>query len=390
MGTALRGLPRERRWRDAAPRRRDAAAAALGGLLGVVLSAACGGTPSLDPGRLEPDVAAALEAMPADAWAVIGVRPARAQKVPALAAVLGRLPALPIDPSIAGACGLDPAARDGAIELAVAAVIGGAAGAPPLVVVAIDGGFTRRSIGACVAEKLTEADEPLVATDDGRLTTYGPRRAGPRGGGAGAGVRAVALWPTDDLLVLAPTAGARQALLALAGRTSGQVPLVAGAGAMPTVSAAGVVKAAPAPAPVPPPLVAMVDRVATGAAIWAAIRLPPSMRAAMASAGPGVAAVRGVFASLDAAAAGAPAGSIDLAIGLRLDSEDAAESFVDAIDQQKEALAAALPDPRAGAIVRRLAVSRTGAELAARATLSPAELDLVIQLAASVPIGSPR
>ena len=324
----------------------------LGLALGLLV-AGCHRDPPFPEGVASQDATAALAHLPPRAWGVVGVRPARARAVPALAALLARLPALPIEPALAGACGLVPTAADAAIDLAVAA-LGGADAGPT--VVALTGSFTRTSIARCAVERSATDDEPLAATDDGRLTSYGPRRGARRGGGAGATATTQAYWPTDHILVVAPLGeGARAALTALA--------------------AAGPSSGPPA---APSGLADLVARARTDAALWAAGRVPPSVEARLRGAGPAVAPVRGFFASLDPDGAG----RIDLRIGLRLASAEDAGATADAIAEQRDALTAGLADQRLRAIAARVEVARSGADVAGRVSLAPDELAHMIGLVA--------
>lgn len=323
-----------------------AKAGRLGLALGILL-AGCDRVPPLPAGKPSDDVTAALAHLPPRAWGVVGVRPARARAVPGLAALLAHLPALPIEPATARACGLTPAAADAAIELAVAA-LGGSGAGDPAIAVALTGSFTRASIARCVVERAAGDDEPLAATDDGRLTVYGPRPGARRGGGASATAPTHAYWPTDRVLVLAPLGdGARAALTALA-----------------------------AADPAPSGLAELVARVRTDAALWAAGRVPPSVEARLRAAGPGVAPVRGFFAWL----AGDGAGRIDLLVGLRLASADDAVATADALAEQRGALTAGLGDERLRAIAGRIEVARSGADVAGRVSLTQDELAHLVAL----------
>ena len=311
---------------------------------------------SIPDGRMTSDVAAMLAHLPADAWGVVGVRAARARRVPALAPLLARMPALPLDPSIGRACGLDPFA---AVDLAVAALGGG--GGEQAVVVALAGTFTRDSIARCIADRSAQTGERLSAADDGPLTVYGPGGAARGGGGAGAAGRAYAYWPAADLVILSPAAdGARAALMVLAG-------------------AGG---AAPIPAPT-----GCLGRVHTDAALWAAGLVSPAMHRRMAAVGADVPGVRGFFATVDADPSGD--GSVSVLVGLRFATDREAAGAADSFRAQRGDLARAMPDPRAGAIVKRLEVARSGPDLAVQASLGPTEVELVVALIAAAAIDPP-
>lgn len=346
-----------------------AKAGRLGLALGILL-AGCDRDPRLPAGVATQDVGAAITHLPARAWALVGVRPARARAVPALAALLARLPALPIEPGLARTCGLSPTAGDAAIDLAVAA-IGGADAGDRAVAVALSGSFTRASIARCAVERTAGDDEPLAATDDGRLTAYAPRPGARRGGGAAATGPTHAYWPTDRILVVAPLGDrAPAALTALAA--------VDPTGLRPDARESGPRQAARGGDPAPPGLADLVSRVRTDAALWAAGRLPPPVEARLRAAGPGVAPVRGFFAWLDPGGAG----RIDLLLGLRLATAEEAEATADALAEQREALTAALADPRLRAIAARVEIVRAGADVAGRASLSPDELAHLVGLVA--------
>ena len=338
-----------------------AKAGRLGLALGILV-VGCDRDPPLPAGKATEDVTAAIAHLPPRAWGLVGVRPARARAVPALAALLARLPALPIEPGMARACGLVPTARDAAIDLAVAAL----GAEDPALAVALTGSFTRASIASCAVARSTD-DEALAATDDGRLTVYGPKRGARRGGGAGATGPTHVYWPTDRILVVAPLGDrAPAALTSLA---------AAGPAAVPADSRQSGSRQA-ARGPTPSGLIDLVARVRTDAAMWAAGRVPPSMEARLRAAGAGVAPVRGFFASLDPGSAG----RVDLVVGLRLASVEDAGATADALAEQREALTAALADPRLRAIAGRVAIARSGADVAGRVSLAPDELAHLIDL----------
>jgi hypothetical protein len=175
-------------------------------------------------------------------------------------------------------------------------------------------------------------------------------------------------WPTDRILVVAPLGDrAPAALTSLAAAGPTAVPADA--------RQSGSRQAARGPAS---GWIELVARVRTDAAMWAAGRVPPSMEARLRAAGAGVAPVRGFFASLDPGSAG----RVDLLVGIRLASAEDAGATADALAEQREALTAALAEPRLRAIAGRVTIARSGADVAGRVSLAPAELAHLIDLVA--------
>jgi hypothetical protein len=303
----------------------------------------CGAEPDpLAEGKLTADAQAALAHLPLDGWAVLGINTGRARRVFALKDLLDRLPEPPLDPAIAGPCGIDAHA---AVELAVAS-FGGSAG-DGAVFVALRGAFTRESIATCVAGLTGPTGQPMTAAQDGPLTRYG------------AGSQAAHVyWPTDEVLVLSPSSrGARESLLGLAGaaRADGAA------------------------------LMAALARVRTDAAFWAAGALPPALQARLVQLGPGVPPVRAFFASLD----GEADRPVRLLAGLRLATDEEAGAMVEAFGRERPALAAALPDPGAADLVRRLEVGRYGADVVLQVSLTAAEIAMLVDMIARIARSAP-
>lgn len=316
----------------------------------------CGAEPDpLAEGKLTAEAQAALAHLPLDGWAVLGINTSRARRVLALKDLLDRLPEPPLDPAIAGPCGLDAHA---AVDLAVAS-FGGSAG-DGAVFIALRGAFTRESIAACVAGLTGPTGQPMTATNDGALTSYGPpgeqataRETLESPEAPRLGPHAYVYWPSDDVLVLSPSSrGAREALLGLAGAARAD-------GA---------------------PLLAALARVRTDAAFWAAGALAPALQARLVQLGPGVPPVRGFFASLD----GEADQPVRLLAGLRLATDEEAGAMVEAFGEQRPALAAALADPRAADLVRRLAVGRSGADVVLQVSLTAAEIAMLVDMFARI------
>jgi hypothetical protein len=315
-------------------------AAALVGAFALLGCGEQGG--GIPPGRVTPEVEATLAHLPGDAWAVLGIDAARARRIPALGRLLAWLPAPPFDPPVAGGCGLDPAVG---VDRAVATLGRGAdpgAGA----FIALAGRFTRASVERCIGE-LARTGRPVSAARHGALTVY-------RDGGG----ESYAYWPTGSLVVVAPRAeGGRAALAELA--APGGARRGAGLGAA---------------------LGAYLARVRTDAVFWMAGPLPPAVQERMAE--PGVPALRGFFVSVDAdrSARGAR-----VLVGLRMAGEDEAADAAAAFRAEKPALARAAGP--AAAIVDRFEVARDGADVAVAASLSAAELDLLVDAIARMAPG---
>jgi hypothetical protein len=278
------------------------------------------------------EVATMLEHLPGDAWAVVGIRAARVRAVPALARVLEWMPAPPVERAIAENCGLDP--RRGA-DLAVA-TLAGSAGAER-VFVAIKGSFTRDSVASCTGALSERTGAAIPVMQDGSLTVYGTRRQ-----------KSTIYWPTREVAIAAPLSSDAPAALAA------------------LVDQAGVRTNAT--------LMSYVSRVRTGAAFWMAGPLPPEAQKRLARL-PGVPALQGFFASADGEGKG-----VRVLLGLRLAGDKEAEAAAQAFRDERGALAAAVSDPRAAAIVKKLEVTQGGSDIALQASLSAAEAALLIDL----------
>ncbi|HKE20050.1 MAG TPA: hypothetical protein VKB80_34485 [Kofleriaceae bacterium] len=290
---------------------------------------ACG-KDDLPEGEITGEVATMLEHLPGDAWAVIGIRAARARAVPALARLLEWMPAPPVDRAIAENCGLDP--RRGA-DLAVA-TLGGGPGAER-VFVAIRGSFTRDSVATCVNELSDRTGEAIPITQEGSLTVYGARHK-----------RSHIYWPTREVAIAAPLADDAPAALAA------------------LVEQAGVRTDAR--------LMSYVGRVRTGAAFWMAGPLPAAVQKQLARL-PGAPALQGFFASADGEGSG-----VRVILGLRLAGAKQAEAAAVTFRDERAELAASAADPRAAAIVEKVEVTQGGSDIALTASLTPEEAALLI------------
>jgi hypothetical protein len=320
------------------------AAASLLASLAVGAGAGCG-QDRAPPGEVTPEVATILGHLPGDAWAVVGINAARVRAIPALAPLLDWLPKPPLDPKIVARCGLD--SRQG-IDRAIATLGGG--GRPDAIHLALQGSFSRHSIDDCVADLSSESDQPIVARQEGSLTAY-----------TVAGKKSHVYWPVGEVLIVAPDAVDQAAAL----------NLLVGAESVKASSR----------------LMGYVGRVRTGAAFWMAGPLPPEVQKQMAGFGPGVPALQGFFLTVDAAGEGKDSSqgeAVRALLGLRLAREKEARAAAEAFRDQRGALASAAPDPRAGAIVKKLEVSQSGSEVALRVSLTAAEVELLADLVAGV------
>jgi hypothetical protein len=300
-------------------------------------AAACGdqAQPAQDPA-----VASMLEHLPGDAWAVVGIRASRARQVPALAPLLDWLPAEPVGAAIARHCGLG--SRSG-IDLAIAAIGGGAAQGRAFV--AMRGSFTRDSVATCVTELAAVTGEAVAVTREGSVTSYSGRTE-----------KRHVYWPTPQVAIVAPQADDAPAAL----------------GAL--FKQAGVTTSSE--------LMSYVGRVRTGAAFWMAGPLPPEVQKRMAGFGPGVPALRGFYLSADGDGDG-----VRVSLGLRLASDKEAEAAARAFRAQRGELARAAPEARA--VVDKIEVARSGTDLALDAVLTAEEAKTMIDLVAGL-TGLPR
>jgi hypothetical protein len=303
------------------------------------LAAGACGKDSLPAGEVTPEVATMLEHLPGDAWAVVGIHAARVRAVPALARLLEWLPEAPVPPIVAESCGLDP--RRG-LDLAVAAI--GGAGGPDSVFVAMKGSFRRDAIGTCIIELSDRTREAMTAVQDGSVTVYGARKQ-----------RGHVYWPTREIAVVAPEASnAAAALNAIAGQPGVRTD---------------------------ERLMSYVGRVRTRAAFWMAGPLPPDARERMAGLGPGVPALQGFFVTADGEEDGR---AVRVVLGLRLAGEAEAEAAARTFREQRGALAAVSRDPRVIAVVNKLQLARSGAEVVLQASLDAAETRMLIDMVAGL------
>ncbi len=322
----------------------------MAGLLAIAAVAGAGpgcGKDSLPAGEVTPEVATMLEHLPGDAWAVVGIHAARVRAVPALARLLEWLPDAPVPEVIAESCGLDP--RRG-LDLAVAAIGGGA---PDSVFVAMKGSFRRDAIATCIIEVSDRTRDTLTAVQDGSVTVYGARKQ-----------RGHVYWPTREIAVVAPQAvNPAAALNAIAGQPGVRTD---------------------------ERLMSYVGRVRTRAAFWMAGPLSPDAQKRMAGLGPGVPALQGFFVTADGEEDGR---AVRVLLGLRLAGEAQAEAAARTFREQRAALSAASRDPRLVAVLGKLQLTQSGAEVVLQASLDAAETSMLIDLVAGltgVPVAEPR
>jgi hypothetical protein len=315
------------------------AASALASLAAAALASLAAAACSRDPvprGELTPEVSTMLGHLPGDARAIIGINSARARKVPSLGRLLAWLPDAPLDPALAGACALDP---DRAVDQVVATIGPAGADGAERLFVAMKGGFTRESIASCLARSDREA-RPAI-TLEGAVTAYTAQRA-----------KRYIYWPAGDVAIVSPDAPDSRAALD---------QLIAGGQAKQDAR-----------------LMSYVSRVRTGAAFWMAGPMPPRVVQRLAGLGPSAVAIEGFFVSVDGE--DGEAEPIRLLVGLRLGGVKHARAAERAFRLQRAELARAIPDERAGAIVNRLEISRSGAEVALRASLTGAESEMLLDV----------